>query len=831
MKLKTAYARFYKSFNFDQARKLNGTERQPWELFRDKFFPYVTVEIDPKITTIVGANESGKSHLLGVIKGAITGKDIRHRDHCRYSPFFGVAKGQGCWPHVGVGWDSVTPEEAAAIQALTDAPTADFDRFLMFREEPDCITAWFRDNDDKFVKRELKAEATQQLQRLVPCPFEIDSTVALPNSIPFAFLADQGSAPSATLSRSAMEQLIKALASVRPLLDSGAAAVQKNPDAIIKALSPLARPIESQLSRTELKSLQLGRSLLLTLGEIDEDSLIEIANGIDEKEDGYVAGLLQSTNKQLEQKLNFKRYWVQDRDFSLKVSTRDREITFMISDRTGSVYTFSERSSGLRFFLSYLIQAQIHHPSQEQESILLMDEPDTFLSAEAQQDLMRVFSDLADPAPGIDPLQVVYVTHSPFLLDKNHGERIRVLEKGTGLEGTRVVPRATRNHYEPLRSAFGPFAGESAFVGSVNLVVEGPSDRILLAGAASLTREHFSGLQDDTLDLNRMVIVPGGSAKEIAYAVFGIRGRGADKPPVVILLDADKAGLAAKEEFRTDKRLRNLIDFENILDLSSIGEGVDAWPQTPEMEDLLPVPLAHQALQLVIADIVKFREGKPPEITLDAIEKETSRGGHLIDAIDRVFKKTGGKVDKVAFAKSVIEVCRAADKAMAPHIDVFLQRMRLIFRAVNAAVRNATDETANKRLEKLIEERLGLFKIDYPHHATREQARILLGQIERQLDESPEADAIRNAIVPIRRTFNLEQDLAELVGDYDGFLECLEGLKRTWLNAQSVTTKAAEQQSNGETPPSAPQAGAPRRRRGAKAGHNAHEAQKSTNPI
>ena len=99
---------------------------------------------------------------------------------------------------------------------------------------------------------------------------------------------------------------------------------------------------------------------------------------------------------------------------------------FVISDRTGTVYTFSERSSGLRYFLSYLIQTQIHRPASGRESILLMDEPDTYLSAEAQQDLMRVFRDLAEPEPGVEPIQVIYVTHSPFLLDKNHSERIRV---------------------------------------------------------------------------------------------------------------------------------------------------------------------------------------------------------------------------------------------------------------------------------------------------------------------------------------------------------------------------------------------------------------------
>ena len=61
MKLKTAYARFYKSFNFDHARKLDArVQPQPWEMFRERFYPYVTVELDRRITTVVGANESAR---------------------------------------------------------------------------------------------------------------------------------------------------------------------------------------------------------------------------------------------------------------------------------------------------------------------------------------------------------------------------------------------------------------------------------------------------------------------------------------------------------------------------------------------------------------------------------------------------------------------------------------------------------------------------------------------------------------------------------------------------------------------------------------------------
>lgn len=779
MKLKTVYARFYKSFNFDHARKLDArVAKQPWEIFRERFYPYVTVELDPRITTVVGANESGKSQLLDVIKKAITGEKIEQRDVCRYSPFFGVALGQRCWPHMGVGWDALTKDEAEAVAAAIGSSETSFRRFLMFREEPTKLVVW-TPSGNEFVEHQLTEDQTKELELIVPRPFEIDSDVALPNSVPFSFLENGGDALAATYSRSSIEQLVGAVGSIKSFLSSGAA-VQQNAEAIAKSLSALAEPISTQVDEATLKSLKLGRSLLLTLGEIDPASLAELALGIDQRQDGYVGGLLEAANQQLDRKLNFRRYWVQDRDFSLKVATRDRELVFVISDRTGTVYTFSERSSGLRYFLSYLIQTQIHRPASGRESILLMDEPDTYLSAEAQQDLMRVFRDLAEPEAEADPIQVVYVTHSPFLLDKNHSERIRVLEKGSGFDGTRVVPSVSRNHYEPLRSAFGAFVGESAFVGSVNLLVEGAADQIILAGAANLTRQKFPGVLDDTLDLNRMVIVPSGSAQEIGYTVFRIRGQGADKPPVVALLDGDEEGTSAKADFVADQRLRKLIKPENILDLQQVGENIDDWPEAPTMEDLVPVPLAHRAMELVIEEVTKFREGQPPEITLDELAAEVTKAGPMLDAINRVVKLHKGRIDKIAFAKALTEVCKRPSAQMEPHVDTFLERMRVIFRAVNEAVRRASDDAANKKLETLVAERAALFKVDNPNHATREQASIALRQIEAQLDDTPEAEAIRNAMVPIRRDHHLHEEPAKRIDDYPSFIEQLDGLKHAW---------------------------------------------------
>ena len=63
MKLKSIFVRFYKSFNYDYRRKIEpGVVRKPWEMANGQFYPHVEIPIDTLITTVVGANESGKSH-------------------------------------------------------------------------------------------------------------------------------------------------------------------------------------------------------------------------------------------------------------------------------------------------------------------------------------------------------------------------------------------------------------------------------------------------------------------------------------------------------------------------------------------------------------------------------------------------------------------------------------------------------------------------------------------------------------------------------------------------------------------------------------------------
>ncbi|MET0822674.1 MAG: hypothetical protein ABWY58_17070, partial [Aeromicrobium sp.] len=73
MLLTRVLVRFYRSFNFDQEAKATRTTEYAWEVIEGVgWFPFVEIEIDPEVTAVVGANESGKSHLIGATLRALS---------------------------------------------------------------------------------------------------------------------------------------------------------------------------------------------------------------------------------------------------------------------------------------------------------------------------------------------------------------------------------------------------------------------------------------------------------------------------------------------------------------------------------------------------------------------------------------------------------------------------------------------------------------------------------------------------------------------------------------------------------------------------------------
>lgn len=315
------------------------------------------------------------------------------------------------------------------------------------------------------------------LQEALPRIYKLNTHLGMPDTISIDELAGAAHQPlNSRRRRNAILSSIKG--------ESWAAAAEFG-----ASLFPIWQASQSEADteseRRRHSEFELGRKLLVEIAHIDPTMFSRLQTAIDNEAEGEIEGLIRGMNTSIAENLNFKRWWSQDSDFEIEVKARERELALVIRDRTTASYSFDERSQGLRYFLSYFVQLTAHRQGLASNEIMLLDEPDAYLSSLGQQDLLRVLEDYANPESEAPRHQVVYVTHSPFLIDRNAGQRIRVLDKGSEDEGTRVVRDATQNHYEPLRTSLGAAVAETAFIGGANLFVEGMGDQILIAGAAT----------------------------------------------------------------------------------------------------------------------------------------------------------------------------------------------------------------------------------------------------------------------------------------------------------------------------------------------------------
>ncbi len=410
MHLKKVFIRFYKSFNDDFLRKNDKRVKpKPWEMIDSAFYPYIEVPIDPKITTIVGANESGKSQLLSAIEKAISGENIERSNFCRYSPFFTVKQNELKYPDFGSEWSNLSRFEDTSIRKIIEIPeNIIFDRFLVFRNNIENLTIYLPEKGDYRPYRIGERQANE-LQSLLPKVFKIESSVALPSSVPIKKLVQLGQSnyldgrKFELLDREQRSRIVDALdnfsnnpeliTKVRVLWGENREEIDREAVETIKSIISALDEVSFSYKEKERreKEFNLAYKLICKIAQVDINALLDLAEAIKNGLQGYANGIIEKINRQLSINLNFPNYWVQDRNFCLKVMARDYDLVFTITDRTGTEYSFDERSQGLRYFLSYYIQYRSHEPHPNKTEILLMDEPDAYLSSQAQQDLLKVF--------------------------------------------------------------------------------------------------------------------------------------------------------------------------------------------------------------------------------------------------------------------------------------------------------------------------------------------------------------------------------------------------------------------------------------------------------
>lgn len=195
---------------------------------------------------------------------------------------------------------------------------------------------------------------------------------------------------------------------------------------------------------------------------------------------------------------------------------------------------FGERSKGFVWFFSFLTYfSQLDGDAGE--LILLLDEPGLNLHAKAQADFLKFIDERLAPK-----YQVIYTTHSPFMIAADKLDRVCTVEDVDGV-GTRIEKDVLKSNSDtvfPLQAALGYDLVQTLFVGPNNLLVEGPSDLIYLQILGSAVESRGG----KSLDKSWVVVPTGGADKIFSFvSLFGgnqlniavlMDGNGADKQKI-----------------------------------------------------------------------------------------------------------------------------------------------------------------------------------------------------------------------------------------------------------------------------------------------------------
>jgi hypothetical protein len=142
----------------------------------------------------------------------------------------------------------------------------------------------------------------------------------------------------------------------------------------------------------------------------------------------------------------------------------------------------SERSAGFVWFFSFITQFK-QLKKITGNAIILLDEPGLTLHGKAQADLLRYIQERLLPTH-----QVIYTTHSPFMVPAERMADVRVVEdvieyergcRRPVVKGTKVtadVLSVDKDTLFPLQGHLGYEITQSLFIGKNTLLVEGPSD-------------------------------------------------------------------------------------------------------------------------------------------------------------------------------------------------------------------------------------------------------------------------------------------------------------------------------------------------------------------
>jgi predicted ATP-dependent endonuclease of OLD family len=176
----------------------------------------------------------------------------------------------------------------------------------------------------------------------------------------------------------------------------------------------------------------------------------------------------EETSREITRRI--QKVWTQEPSLEIKLRVNGKYMYIDFSDATTVYDTPKTRSRGFLWYLSFYINfIAATNAAKVNEFLFLFDEPGVHLHPSGQKDLTTLLEELCIKN------QLIYTTHSPFMINREHPARVRVIDKDEN--GTQVDSEAYRENWRPLRQSVGLTVGDLFFFSNKSIVVDLPQKK------------------------------------------------------------------------------------------------------------------------------------------------------------------------------------------------------------------------------------------------------------------------------------------------------------------------------------------------------------------
>jgi energy-coupling factor transporter ATP-binding protein EcfA2 len=492
--------------------------------------------IDRRATVLLGANDHGKSNLLRALEHLNPESPIKEEEQ---------------------NWDS-RETRLDFIFGLTDKELESFKVVRKTLEEKELaeLKKIKANQSDEEPEEDDPKKAEKALANVAPVPpvvSPLESLLSQQRATPTISKAPPPP-PDALGVMSDLDSIREDLKVVRSILDSASVTLTRNGvdtpisvfgwdvDLLEEETQSVLKPIIPRVELFKAFSGELQDSVTAKEIESPDSEFLQgifFYAGIDPRTCSNLFEHTDETDKTLEDASarldrELRGLWAQGVDLDLHFQLKHKGESIELYARDPAVIRrqtrMSNRSAGVtQFFrLSMVLHAR-RKKNPANSYIYLFDEPGVLLHPKGQKDLLAVFEQLAGET------QIVYATHSLFMLNQNYPERHRLISKNR--ESTIVDTKPYRANWKYAVDALGVRLTANILFSPNILLVEGDSDPIYLYDLLRV----LNHLGEIDADANLVGIMSYGDLPNLRFLLQTFNDESKERP-LSVLFEGDSQG-------------------------------------------------------------------------------------------------------------------------------------------------------------------------------------------------------------------------------------------------------------------------------------------------